>query len=181
MALGAGDPTRPRHSTEKPDHLNTKGVPAVFNYYADVFYAEDYETTFDSYYESEGNAVVKEENLKKVAGDLAAPTPANSAERRFLEEFERKMRMAPAPEEPADIDASPAAQEAAQLEIASWLPKRVKEAIIKKAAMEAYYFLFDKEYSRPRTARSSGCARNCVAACWASCAKHRKGARGSCW
>ena len=26
-------------------NLNTKGVPAVFNYYADVFYAEDYETT----------------------------------------------------------------------------------------------------------------------------------------
>jgi hypothetical protein len=57
-------------------NLNTKGVPAVFGYYADVFYAEDYETTFDAYYESEGNAVVKEENLKKVAGELAAPTPS---------------------------------------------------------------------------------------------------------
>jgi len=135
-------------------NLNTKGVPAVFNYYADVFYAEDYETAFDSYYESEGNAVVKEENLKQVAGDLAAPMPANAEERRFLEEFERKMRMAPAPEEPMDLDDAPAAQEAAQLEIASWLPKPVKEAIIRKAAMEAYYFLFDKEYVRPKDGKT---------------------------
>lgn len=131
-------------------NLNTKGVPALFNYYADVFYGDEYETTFDSYYESESNAVIKEENLKKVAGDLVAPVPATSQERNFLEEFERKMQMAPTPEEPADIDDSPAAQETAQLEIASWLPKRVKEAIIKKAAMEAYYFLFDNEYIRPQ-------------------------------
>jgi hypothetical protein len=131
-------------------NLNTKGVPAVFNYYADVFYADDYETVFDSYYESESNAVVKEQDLKKVAGDLITPVPANAKEREFLEGFERKMRMAPSPEEPAFVDAAPAATEAAQLEIASWLPKPVKEAIIKKAAMEAYYFLFDKEYVRPK-------------------------------
>jgi pimeloyl-ACP methyl ester carboxylesterase len=36
-----------------------------------------------------------------------------------------------------------------KLEIASWLPDPVKQAIIKKAAMEAYYYLFDKEYTRP--------------------------------
>jgi len=131
-------------------NLDTKGVPAVFNYYADVFYAMDYETAFDSYYESEGNAVVKEENLKAVAGDLATPMPANPEESSFLREFERKMQMAPTPEEPADLEDAPAAQEAAQLEIASWLPRPVKEAIIKKAAMEAYYFLFDKEYVRPK-------------------------------
>ncbi|SEB22704.1 triacylglycerol lipase [Variovorax sp. YR216] len=135
-------------------NLNTKGVPAVFNYYADVFYAEDYETSFDSYYESEGSAVVKEENLKMVAGDLAEPSPANLEEKKFLEEFERKMRMAPSPAEPSDIDESPAAQEPAQLEIASWLPRPVKEAIIKKAAMEAYYFLFDKEYVRPQDGKA---------------------------
>ncbi|MDM0053614.1 hypothetical protein [Variovorax sp. J22R115] len=131
-------------------NLNTKGVPAVFNYYADVFYAKEYQTAFDSYYESESNAVVKEENLKSVAGDLATPIPANPQESSFLREFERKMRMAPTPEEPADIEDAPAAQEAAQLEIASWLPRAVKGAIIKKAAMEAYYFLFDKEYVRPQ-------------------------------
>ncbi|GAA4352580.1 hypothetical protein GCM10023165_42010 [Variovorax defluvii] len=130
--------------------LDTEGVPALFNYYADVFYGEDYETSFDSYYESESNAVVKEENLERVAGDLAEPTPANVREKRFLEEFERKMQMAPTPPDPPDIDDAPAAQEPAQLEIASWLPRPVKEAIIKKAAMEAYYFLFDKAYVRPK-------------------------------
>ena len=56
----------------------------------------------------------------------------------------------------ANLDALPAEAMAApggppapgQLEIASWLPGPVKQAIIKKAAMEAYYFLFDKEYER---------------------------------
>lgn len=130
-------------------NLNTKGIPALFNYYADVFYAEDYETTFDSYYESESNAVVKEENFEQVAGEIATPAPTSLEERRFLSEFERKMQLVPSPEEPMALDDAPAAQEAAQLEIASWLPQPVKQAIIKKAAMEAYYFLFDKEYVRP--------------------------------
>jgi len=131
-------------------NLNTKGVPAVFNYYADVFYSDDYESSFESYYESESNVVVKEETVKQVAGDLAASVPATPEEIQFLQRLERKMQMAPTPPEPLDLDDSPAAQEAAQLEIASWLPKPVKEFIIKKAAMEAYYFLFDKEYVRPK-------------------------------
>lgn len=59
------------------------------------------------------------------------------------------MRMAPSPPEPTGFDALPTAREASELEIASWLPRPVKEAIIKKAAMEAYYFLFDKDYVRP--------------------------------
>jgi hypothetical protein len=131
-------------------NLNTRGVPAVFNYYADVFYGDEYETKFDSYYESESAAVVQERDLAQVAGDLAMPVPATPEEVRFLEEFERKMQLAPTPLEPPNLDAEPPAHEAAQLEIASWLPRTVREAIIKKAAMEAYYFLFDKEYVRPK-------------------------------
>jgi hypothetical protein len=39
------------------------------------------------------------------------------------------MQMVPTPEEPTDIEDSPAAQEAAQLEIASWLPKPVRRRL----------------------------------------------------
>lgn len=129
--------------------LNTQGVPSLFNYYADVFYGTDYETEFDSYFESESGAVVQEENFDEVAGELTIPVPANEEETKFLKEVERKMREASSPAPPPGLDARPAAQEAAQLEIASWLPRPVKEAVIKKAAMEAYYFLFDKDYVRP--------------------------------
>lgn len=147
--LERSDPPPPFDGGNPGIDLDTRGVPGLFNYYADVFYGTEYETEFASYYESESNAVVKEENLDEVAGELATPAPATAEERKFLEAVERKMQMAPSPPEPAGLDALPAAQEASQLEIASWLPRRVKEAIIKKAAMEAYYFLFDKDYVRP--------------------------------
>jgi hypothetical protein len=127
--------------------LDVEGVPALFNYYADVFYGEDYETEFGSYYEAE-SAVVQLENLDAVAGELQPPQPTNERERRFLVEFERKMSEQPTPPTPPSVLAAPAVADAAQFEIASWLPGPVKQAIIKKAAMEAYYFLFDKEYQR---------------------------------
>src|SRR5688572_2414899 len=50
---------------------------------------------------------------------------------------------------PAEAMAAPGGAPASEREIASWLPGSVKQAIIKKAAMEAFYFLFDKEYERP--------------------------------
>lgn len=127
--------------------LNDEGVPSFFNYYADVFYGDEYETEFDSYYEAE-NTVVQLDNLDEVVGDLTAPQPTSERERRFLAEFERKMQAQPTPPTPPALAAAPAATQAAQFEIASWLPGPVKEFIIKKAAMEAYYFLFDKEYRR---------------------------------
>jgi hypothetical protein len=127
--------------------LNTQGVPGVFNYYADVFYGDDYETEFHSYYEAE-SAVVQLANFYEVAGELTPPQPANGRERNFLEAFERKVGAQPTPPTPPSALPGPAATEPGQLEIASWLPGPVKQAIIKKAAMEAYYFLFDKEYVR---------------------------------
>ena len=54
----------------------------------------------------------------------------------------------PTPPTPPSVLAAPEVANAAQFEIASWLPGPVKQAMIKKAAMEAYYFLFDKEYQR---------------------------------
>jgi hypothetical protein len=127
--------------------LHVEGVPAVFNYYADVFYGEDYDRELDSYYEAE-NAVVQFDNLEQVAGELTSPQPATERERRFLAEFERKMKEQPTPPTPPAMLEAPRVSDAAQFEIASWLPGPVKEAIIKKLAMEAYYFLFDKEYQR---------------------------------
>lgn len=129
--------------------LDTQGVPGIFNYYADVFYGTDYETEFDSYFESESNAVLQEEHFKVVAGELAAPISVSAEEMNFLEAVERKMREVPSPTEQRALEGLPAAQGASQLEIASWLPRPVKEAVIKKAAMEAYYFLFEKDYVRP--------------------------------
>ena len=122
-------------------------MPALFNYYADVFYGKDYEAEFGSYYEAE-SAVVQVENLDAVTGELQPPQPASERERRFLAEFERKMNEQPTPPTPPSVLAAPAVANAAQFEIASWLPGPVKQAIIKKAAMEAYYFLFDKDYQR---------------------------------
>ena len=129
--------------------LDTQGVPGLFNYYADVFYGTDYETDLGAFYESENGTVVHQENFDQVAGELTLPTPTNEKEARFLVEVERKMREVPSPAEPPGLMALPATQQTAQLEIASWLPGPVKEAVIKKAAMEAYYFLFDKDYVRP--------------------------------
>jgi hypothetical protein len=132
--------------------LNEEGVPAVFNYYADVFYGTDYETEFGSYYESNLEAAneteVPPENISKVAGEITPPLPETPREQRFLEEFERKLSEQPSPPTPPAARPRPKADAPGQLEIASWLPGPVKEAIIKRAAMEAYYFLFDKDYVR---------------------------------
>ncbi len=132
--------------------LNDEGVPATFNYYADVFYGTTYETEFQSYYEASADAAneteVPPENIQKVAGDITPPQPDTLREERFLEEFERKLSEQPTPPMPPSLRPRPQADEPGQLEIASWLPAPVREAVIKRAAMEAYYFLFDKKYRR---------------------------------
>jgi hypothetical protein len=133
--------------------FDLEGVPCVFSYYADVFYGTDYETEFGSYYESNLEAAneteVSPENIEKLAGEIAPPQPETPREQRFLEEFERKMAMQPSPPTVPPARPRPKANAPGDLEIASWLPGPAKEAIIKRAAMEAYYFLFDKEYVRP--------------------------------
>jgi pimeloyl-ACP methyl ester carboxylesterase len=133
--------------------FDVEGVPCAFSYYADVFYGTDYETEFGSYYESNLEAAneteVPTENIEKVAGAITPPQPDNAREQRFLEEFERKLAMQPSPPTPPSAKPRPQAKDPGELEIASWLPGPAKEAIIKRAAMEAYYFLFNKEYLRP--------------------------------
>ncbi|HEY1302487.1 MAG TPA: hypothetical protein VGF24_03000 [Vicinamibacterales bacterium] len=151
--LGRDDPKGDVFPNPNPGiDLNVEGVPYFFNYYADVFYGEDYETEFGSYYESSAEAATETEvlpkDVDKIAGEITPPQPDNEREQRFLEEFERKLNEQPAPPTVPSARPRPSAQVPGQLEIASWVPGPVREAIIKKAAMEAYYFLFDKEYVR---------------------------------
>jgi hypothetical protein len=133
--------------------LNTKGVPQVFNYYADVFYGEDYETDIASYYEANEEAQLESEGLTTIEGSQGA-TPVTPREWAFVTNFEAKLTAAAALK-PVEASAAGAgtALSGKDLEIASWLPGPVKQAIIKKAAMEAFYFLFDKEFVRPDGAR----------------------------
>lgn len=130
--------------------LGTVGVPHVFNYYADVFYGTEYETEFASYYEANEASQLRDEGLDQVERDLNLPQPVTPRERAFLRNFEAKLTaqavLSPTPAEAPPPSSTPRGD--SQYEIASWLPDSVKQAIIKKAAMEAYYFLFDKEYQR---------------------------------
>lgn len=130
-------------------NLANKGVPAFFNYYADVFYGTDYETEFGSYYElTEEMEALEVERLDRVERDLSLPQPVTPREHAFIRNFEAVLS-AGTVLAPPEIFSSPMGEEQRrELEIASLLPERAKRAVIKKAAMEAYYFLFDKEYER---------------------------------
>ena len=131
-------------------NLVDDGVPHFFNYYADVFYADDYETDFQSYYESD-QQLEKADGVAEIEPGLPQPKGVTPREQEFLRNVEAKMRASPgmlipsAPARPVVVESG-----AGDREIAAWLPGPVKEAIIRKAAMEAYYFLFDKEYERPK-------------------------------
>jgi pimeloyl-ACP methyl ester carboxylesterase len=128
--------------------LSGKGVPTSFNYYADVFYGTDYETDFASYYERDTDAdAIAAERLDVVEGEIRTPVPETPRERAFVRKLEAKLA-ANLDALPAEAMTPPGAPPAGEMEIASWLPGPVKQAIVKKAAMEAYYFLFDKEYER---------------------------------
>jgi hypothetical protein len=140
----------PRPETFPPPnkgvHLGNAGVPQLFNYYADVFYGTDYDTDVSSYFESD-LFELESEVMGDLQHDQLAAAPTTPREIAFVAKFEAKLMASSVlmarSEEPA-VGVPPA-----EYEIASWLPGPVKQAIIKKAAMEAYYFLFDKEYARP--------------------------------
>jgi PGAP1-like protein len=136
--------------------LSTQGVPQRLNYWADVFYGSDYEMDLGSYYEAYESNELEMDALDRIEPELDLPKPVTPRERAFLRDFEAKLVasavLAPLPMEASVASARPgvaaAAVEPSPYEIASWLPDPVKQAIIKKAAMEAFYFLFDKEYVR---------------------------------
>lgn len=129
-------------------NLINKGVPHFFNYYADVFYGTDYEIELNSYYErTQELEALKAEQLHTV-DDVKLPQPVTAREQVFLRNFEAKLATKTVLAPPEDLPSPTTAEKKTEFEIASWLPMSVKQAIIKKAAMEAFYFLFDKEYER---------------------------------
>lgn len=123
--------------------LGDAGIHDRFVYYADLFYGIDYQTDLSAYYERSGPGELVAEGLDQVEPGLPTPIPATSHEAAFLVGFEAKLQGAA-----AVLPSAPPVGEQG-LEIASWLPDAVKQAIIKKAAMEAYYYLFDKPFPCP--------------------------------
>jgi hypothetical protein len=157
-ALGRGGPKPEVFGVNNPGiSLEDQGIAFSFTYWADVFYGTDYETDFQDQYENATESAVTAANLDTVAGGLETPKPSTPREARFLAELELKLEAQVVKEAVSGVEAAPAATTVAtapgQFEIASWLPGPVKEAIIRKAAMEAYYYLFDKEYQRTDGAR----------------------------
>lgn len=129
-----------------PPNPEAQGVPAVFTYYADVFYGDDHETDLQDMLESTVSVSAAGADAAPSPSDLHAiyaPTPASAAEAAFLLGVESRMAARLALTAPGR-----GGMGAADLEIASWLPLIVQQALIKKAAMEAYYYLFDKEFVR---------------------------------
>ena len=135
--------------------LSDQGVNSLFTYWADVFFGDDFETDFSSYYESSkseefNDFMKKSEELGEDVQypDLLKLTPR---EQRLIQQIESQIaaRMAELPSDSSQKALlTPSSQE--RYEIASWLPEKVKQSIIKRRAMEAYYFLFDKPYTPPQ-------------------------------
>jgi Lecithin:cholesterol acyltransferase len=129
--------------------LATQGVPSLFNYYADVFYGTDYDTDIKAMMESRSDLEGIADGVPVAELPLVfSPAPQTVEEANFLLGFEAKMGAKLALDSALRSGNKEAAIEG-KLEIASWLPLVAKQAIIKKAAMEAYYYLFNKEYTRP--------------------------------
>jgi hypothetical protein len=129
--------------------LSTNGVPHELNYWADVFYGEDTESDFSSYYEANQDLELASEGLAGADAQTALPPPRSAEGARFVAAVQAKLAahaaLLPSAPPQAPVRATVAG---ADLEIAAWLPEPVKAAIIKKAAMEAYYYLFDDEFTR---------------------------------
>jgi hypothetical protein len=121
--------------------LSAEGVPCFLTYYADVFYGTEYDIDVDSYFEAAAMSEIATERLDHVDED-GLPRPVTPREAEFLRAFERHLASTPAlaPDEAAALLAGS--------EVAGFLPAFARRAIVKKAAMEAYYFLFNKEYRR---------------------------------
>ena len=73
-------------------NLGSRGVPAFFNYYADVFYGTDYETELQSYYEADEElAILSGERLDQIEPGLKLPSAVTPRERAFVRNFEEKL------------------------------------------------------------------------------------------
>ncbi|WP_264312853.1 hypothetical protein [Pseudomonas putida] len=122
------------------------GVPHALNYYADVFYGTDYEVDLASYEEGNIDLELQAESLDPAGEELPLPTPKTPREVAFLEGFQAKLWANLIVD--SAVTTESLSQGASDHELARFIPSPVREAIIKKAAMEAYYFLFNKQYVR---------------------------------
>ncbi|MDH2518592.1 esterase/lipase family protein [Acinetobacter baumannii] len=133
-------------------NLQDQGIPLFFSYWADVFYGTDYETDYSDQYEATNDIIINIDDCNKVIGELQLPQPTTPREVRFLSELQLKFNSQILIKKNIKLDSQPSkalnATIPGQLEIASWLPKEVKEFVIRKAAIEAYYYLFNKDYKR---------------------------------
>jgi hypothetical protein len=140
--------------------FDTLGYDSAFCYWANVFYGNDYETDFTSYLESARDSnleisIGKAEGLTSVSLDLPSVSELTPREQRLVDAIEKQL-IARLSEIPSELQQQPLTGSNSQerYEIASWLPTPIKQAVIKKAAMEAYYYLFDKEYVSPSTGQT---------------------------
>lgn len=145
-ALGTHNPQPTVFGLPNPGiHLATEGHNEFHNYWADVFYGEEYETDLASYYESDsGDEILQSEGFYDADPSVKQLDIQTPRERRFIEQIERKLKSRLPPTEEA-IEAAP---DEDVREIARLLPKPVRNAIIERFAKEAYYFLFDKAFTR---------------------------------
>lgn len=134
-------------------NLDDQGILPSFTYWADVFYGTDYEKDYSAQYEKGNEVTINAADYEVVAGELQSPTLSMPQEEHFLAELQHKYERQLAKQKAVSFEIKPSTITPAitpgQLEIASWLPSPVKQAIVRKAALEAYYYLFNKEYKRP--------------------------------
>ncbi|HMW22742.1 MAG TPA: hypothetical protein PKC59_04840 [Burkholderiaceae bacterium] len=124
--------------------LQVAGNLRLFNaYWADVFHV-DCESDFTSYYEAAGDPpVVESVDVHKPSGvDPAVPDEA----RAFVDRLTRRLVGDGGPSDGAP-PAQPAGAPATPFERVP-LPGFVKDAVVKEFAVEAYYFLENKPFTR---------------------------------
>lgn len=152
-ALARGNPMPPVFAPPNPGiDLAAASVPSFMTYYADVFYGDDVDTDLQAYLEADGGL---EADLG-IDGLLAPEAPAGPdpvgappAAQEFLQRFQATLedqfaQTAAQCTLHANVDVRLVAS--GELEMARLLPAWARQAIIKIAAMEAYYYLFDQEY-----------------------------------
>lgn len=127
--------------------LDALGRPQAYTYWADVFYGEDYDTEYSSYYETADQLpeqVALAEGLDIVDVELEQREVLAPREQRFIARVEQEFAA-----KFDDIEQGGIANvQNDDLEVARLLPSPLRKSIIRKAAKEAYYYLFDKPFVR---------------------------------
>lgn len=140
--LDTDDPKPEVFGYDNPGLVTAEKLQLSLCYWADVFHV-DHETDFASYYESSGEPPVVES--VPLQGAPAAAEALSADEAAFVERLTRRYAGQRGLESGATVPAAGAAT--GSLERVP-LPGFVKEAVIRRFAVEAYHYLFDKPYTR---------------------------------